>query len=68
MDASGYRVRFLIAYQERPQSPVNRALLALFPEFNFQAEVLVMRAGRRALVVGIRGVEMRRLAAEALHK
>ncbi|KAI0654588.1 hypothetical protein C8Q70DRAFT_925440, partial [Cubamyces menziesii] len=68
LDTSGQPHRFLLAYQEHPDHPPNRALLKILPNVDFCGELVVMRAGKRSLVVGMKGKKDMRLAEGAVRR
>lgn len=67
-DPTGKEYKYLIAYQEHPDLPPNRALRNVHPEANFRGELVVMRSGLRSLVVGIKGKQDARLAEQAVRR
>ncbi|KAI0324437.1 hypothetical protein GY45DRAFT_1340787 [Cubamyces sp. BRFM 1775] len=68
VDAMDKPHRFLLAYQEHPEQPPNRALLKVLPGHDFCGELVVMRAGKRSLVVNMKGKRDMELAEEAVRR
>ncbi|KAL1937219.1 hypothetical protein VTO73DRAFT_14446 [Trametes versicolor] len=68
VDPTGKAHKFLLAYQEHPDLPPNRALQNLLPDADFRGELVVMRAGMRSLVVGLQGKKHVKLAEEAVRR
>ncbi|KAH9885096.1 hypothetical protein C8Q73DRAFT_795990 [Cubamyces lactineus] len=67
-DTAGKGHRFLLAYQECSDLPPNRALLKVFPEAQFRGELVVMRAGKRSLVIALKGKKDAQLAEDAVRR
>ncbi|KAI9061490.1 hypothetical protein FKP32DRAFT_1575876, partial [Trametes sanguinea] len=65
-DSRGKSHDFLVAYQERPDLPPNRALQHILPETLFCGELVVMQGGKRVLVVDLSKGPMVKLAKDAV--
>ncbi|KAI9062656.1 hypothetical protein FKP32DRAFT_1677175 [Trametes sanguinea] len=67
-DAGGKAHKFLVAYQEHPELPPNKALNEILPDISFRGELVVMQSGKRVLVVDLAGGRMATLAREAVRR
>ena len=67
-DEDGRIHKFLVAFQERPELPPNRALRQILPEVTFRGELVVMKAGVRVLVVDMTGKKQTALAERAVRR
>ncbi|KAI0715692.1 hypothetical protein C8T65DRAFT_572919 [Cerioporus squamosus] len=47
--------RFLVAFQPRPHSPPNQALLKIVPHVRVRGEILVVRSGKSVLIQAMGG-------------
>ncbi|KAI0833372.1 hypothetical protein BC628DRAFT_1335136 [Trametes gibbosa] len=68
LDPAGKKHQFLLAYQEDPNLPLNRALQKVFPQALFRGEIVIMRGGTRSLVVNLKGKKEQVLAEEAVRR
>ncbi|KAI0628153.1 hypothetical protein C8Q77DRAFT_1040734, partial [Trametes polyzona] len=59
---------FLVAFQERPDLPPNKALAHIVPHASICGEIIVMRSGVRCLVLDMGGHMLSESAATAVRK
>ncbi|KAI0366110.1 hypothetical protein BV20DRAFT_952984 [Pilatotrama ljubarskyi] len=57
---------FLVAFQERPDLPPNKAVSHLVPHASISSEIVIMRAGTRRFVLEMRGSSLTEPAKRAV--